>query len=38
VAPDVEERVEATTTRAKNQAKAQLQTDIDAMKKELEAL
>jgi len=37
-APDVEERVEATTTRAKNQAKAELQADIEAMKKELDTL
>ena len=35
VATNVETRVEATTTRAKHQAKAQLQADIDAMKKEL---
>jgi len=38
VAPNVEEQVEAATKRARNQAKAQLQTDVDAMKKDLDAL
>jgi hypothetical protein len=34
-ATNVETMVEATTKRAKNRAKAPLQADIDAMKKEL---
>ena len=34
-ATNVETMVEATTKRAKHQAKAQLQADVDAMKKEL---
>jgi len=38
VATNVESRVEATTTRAQHQAKARLQADIDAMKKELDSL
>jgi uncharacterized membrane protein len=37
-APDVEAQVEAATKRAKKQAKAPLQADTDAMKKELDAL
>jgi uncharacterized membrane protein len=38
VAPEVEARVEAATTRAKKRAKVELQADVDAMKKELDAL
>ena len=38
VATNVESRVEAATTRAKHQAKAHLQADVDAMKKELDTL
>jgi len=37
-ATHVEASVEDTTRRAKNQAKARLQTDIDAMKQELATL
>jgi uncharacterized membrane protein len=37
-ATNVGARVEATTKRAKNRAKARLQADIDAMKKELDAV
>jgi uncharacterized membrane protein len=37
-ATNVEAMVEATTKRAKNQAKAPLQADVDAMKKELDTL
>jgi len=35
-ASDVELKVEAAITRAKKRAKAQLQTDVDAMKKEID--
>ncbi len=37
-ATDVEARVEAAVTRAKKQAKAQLQADTDTLKQEIEAL
>jgi len=37
-ATDVEARVEAAITRAKKRAKAQLQADVDAMKKEVNAI
>jgi hypothetical protein len=35
-ASDVASKVEAAITRAKKRAKAQLQTDVDAMKKEID--